>query len=111
MILPGAIYVHIAYILSICGTAGAFSSWVALGKSSSWGQSNRRQDGRGRGEAVMKWIDNKVTIAVPASTEEAFSAFVDIENQPTWRSWLHKVVVTEPKEASVWTARSLGLES
>ncbi|CAM9094119.1 unnamed protein product [Heterosigma akashiwo] len=56
------------------------------------------------------WCDNSVSIDVPASTEDAYELFSQLEEHPIWSPWLKSVDFDEASRESIWKLSTRGVK-
>ncbi|CBN73792.1 conserved unknown protein [Ectocarpus siliculosus] len=56
------------------------------------------------------WIDEQVSLEVPASTQDAYSLYSDLQRQPEWSPWLKSVQHDRATGTSKWVIQSNGIK-
>ncbi|CAM9475981.1 unnamed protein product, partial [Ectocarpus fasciculatus] len=56
------------------------------------------------------WIDEQVSLEVPASTQDAYSLYSDLQRQPEWSPWLKSVQHDRAAGTSKWVIQSNGIK-
>ncbi|CAM9317396.1 unnamed protein product [Ectocarpus sp. 12 AP-2014] len=56
------------------------------------------------------WIDEQVSLEVPASTQDAYSLYSDLQRQPEWSPWLKSVQHDRVTGTSKWVIQSNGIK-
>lgn len=68
---------------------------------------DRRRHSR-RLSITCKWVEESVRLDIPASAEEAYSLYSQLEEHPRWSPWLKGVTFDEEKRTSTWALKVLG---
>ncbi|CAM9326255.1 unnamed protein product [Scytosiphon promiscuus] len=99
-----------ALISALCGGSRRFCDALVARAAMPRRGTVRRARAAGVSGLRATWIDEQVSLEVPASSEDTYSLYSDLRRQPDWSPWLKSVEHDRESGTSKWVIQSNGIK-